>query len=220
MPAYKDKKTGLFYVQFYYRDARGAKWNKTKKGFQTELEALLWEKNFKALKALGRENVGDEEIRTLARNLTEEQAGAFLEESAGSPPGLPTPRRRYGRQSMDRIARASTDERRLVFEAAAQRMALAPAVVEKDFWVCYTLDCLFHRSGFAESMVFKGGTSPSKAFGLIERFSEDIDLILDWRLLGYGEDEPWEPRSNSAQERFKADSIERTNAFLVTACSR
>lgn len=118
---------------------------------------------------------------------------------------------------MDRIARASTDERRLVFEAAAQRMALAPAVVEKDFWVCYTLDHLFHRSGFAESMVFKGGTSLSKAFGLIERFSEDIDLILDWRLLGYGEDEPWEPRSNSAQERFKADSIERTNAFLADA---
>ena len=116
---------------------------------------------------------------------------------------------------MDRIARASIDERRLVFEAAAQRMALAPAVVEKDFWVCYTLDHLFHRSGFAESMVFKGGTSLSKAFGLIERFSEDIDLILDWRLLGYGENEPWEPRSNSAQERFRADSIERTNAFLA-----
>lgn len=118
---------------------------------------------------------------------------------------------------MDRIARASTGERRLVFEAAAQRMALAPAVVEKDFWVCYTLDHLFHRSGFAESMVFKGGTSLSKVFGLIEHFSEDIDLILDWRLLGYGEDEPWEPRSNSAQERFKADSIERTNAFLADA---
>lgn len=50
MPAYKDKKTGLFYVQFYYRDARGARRHKTKKGFQTELEALLWEKNFKALK--------------------------------------------------------------------------------------------------------------------------------------------------------------------------
>lgn len=121
---------------------------------------------------------------------------------------------------MDRIARASTDERRLVFEAAAQRMALAPAVVEKDFWVCYTLDHLFHRSDFAESIVFKGGTSLSKAFGLIERFSEDIDLILDRRLLGYGEDEPWEPRSNSAQERFKADSIERTKRSWPTPPSR
>ena len=107
---------------------------------------------------------------------------------------------------MDRIARASTGERRLVFEAAAQRMALAPAVVEKDFWVCYTLDHLFHRSGFAESMVFKGGTSLSKAFGLIERFSEDIDLILDWRLLGYGEDEPCagavQGRQHRARERL------------------
>ena len=52
MPAYKDKKTGLFYVQFYYRDARGAKRHKTKKGFQTELEALLWEKNFKVLASI------------------------------------------------------------------------------------------------------------------------------------------------------------------------
>lgn len=116
---------------------------------------------------------------------------------------------------MDRIARASADERRLVFEATAQRMALAPAIVEKDFWVCYTLDHLFHKSGFGGSMVFKGGTSLSKAFGLIERFSEDIDLILDWRVLGYSAGEPWEPRSNSAQERFKTDSIERTNTFLA-----
>lgn len=116
---------------------------------------------------------------------------------------------------MDRIARASADERRLVIEATAQRMALAPAIVEKDFWVCYTLDHLFHKSGFGGSMVFKGGTSLSKAFGLIERFSEDIDLILDWRVLGYSAGEPWEPRSNSAQERFKTDSIERTNTFLA-----
>ncbi len=117
---------------------------------------------------------------------------------------------------MDRIARASADERRLVFEAQAQKMALAPAVVEKDFWVCYTLDHLFHKSGFADSMVFKGGTSLSKAFDLIERFSEDIDLILDWRLLGYGVDEPWEDRSNSKQEKFKAETIERTNDFLAS----
>ena len=119
---------------------------------------------------------------------------------------------------MDRVARASTGERRLVFEAAARRMALAPAVVEKDFWSVIHLGPPFpQKSGFAESMVFKGGTSLSKAFGLIERFSEDIDLILDWRLLGYGEDEPWAPRSNSAQERFQADSIERTNAALADA---
>lgn len=116
---------------------------------------------------------------------------------------------------MERLARASADERRLVFEAAARSMALSPAVVEKDFWVCFALDCLFHRSPFADAVVFKGGTSLSKAFGLIERFSEDIDLILDWRVLGYGVDEPWEPRSNSAQERFKKDAADRTERYLA-----
>ena len=116
---------------------------------------------------------------------------------------------------MDRIARASSNERRLVFDATAQQMALAPAVIEKDFWVCYTLDQLFHKSDFGNSMVFKGGTSLSKSFGLIERFSEDIDLILDWRLLDYGINEPWEERSNSGQEKFKAETISRTNEFLA-----
>ena len=60
----------------------------------------------------------------------------------------------------------------------------------------------------------KGGTSLSKAFHLIQRFSEDVDLILDWRALGYGRDEPWDPRSNSAQERFKAEASRRTREYL------
>ena len=116
---------------------------------------------------------------------------------------------------MDRIARADADERRRVFELAARRLALIPAVVEKDFWVCYTLRHLFHASRFGSSIVFKGGTSLSKAFGLIQRFSEDIDLILDWRLLGYGLNEPWEERSKTKQDKFKTDCIERTNAYLA-----
>lgn len=149
MPAYKDKKTGLFYVQFYYRDARGAKRHKTKKGFQTELEALLWEKSFKVLKGSDARTWATRKSGRSRATSRKSRPARSWKSRRGSPPGLPTPRRGYGRQSMDRIARASTDERRLVFEAAAQRMALAPAVVEKDFWVCYTLDCLFHRSGFA-----------------------------------------------------------------------
>lgn len=106
-------------------------------------------------------------------------------------------------------------DRGVLVDRAAADMGMAPAIVEKDLWVCYTLDLLFHRFEYSGGIVFKGGTSLSKCFGLIQRFSEDIDLILDWRLLGYSEDEPWEPRSNSAQERFKADSIARTEAFLA-----
>jgi hypothetical protein len=61
-----------------------------------------------------------------------------------------------------------------------------PAIVEKDFWVCWILKHLFAEPILKDQMVFKGGTSLSKVFGLIDSFSEDIDLILDWRLLGYG----------------------------------
>jgi len=76
------------------------------------------------------------------------------------------------------------------------------------------LDYLFHRSNWKDSLAFKGGTSLSKAFALIERFSEDIDLILDWRALGYGIDEPWEQRSKTGQERFNREAGERTIAYL------
>ena len=83
------------------------------------------------------------------------------------------------------------DDRAALVELGAAETGLPEAIVEKDLWVCYLLDYLFHRSEFKESLIFKGGTSLSKAYGLIERFSEDIDLILDWRLIGYGIDEPW-----------------------------
>src|SRR6202050_1331111 len=69
------------------------------------------------------------------------------------------------------------DERRVYFEQAAIRQNVSPVVLEKDFWVCWLLGILFN-SEFAGSLVFKGGTSLSKVFGIIERFSEDIDLSL------------------------------------------
>lgn len=69
------------------------------------------------------------------------------------------------------------DDCRLYIEQAAVRRNVSPILLEKDFWVCWLLGVLFH-SEFAGSLVFKGGTSLSKVFGVIERFSEDIDLSL------------------------------------------
>ena len=85
---------------------------------------------------------------------------------------------------MRNVARLPPDDRRALFRNTADKMGLNDAIVEKDFWVCFTLDHLFHRSPWKDSIAFKGGTSLSKAFQLISRFSEDIDLILDWRVLG------------------------------------
>jgi hypothetical protein len=71
----------------------------------------------------------------------------------------------------------SADQRRPYIEQAAVRRNVSPVVLEKDFWVCWLLGILF-ESEFATSLVFKGGTSLSKVFGVIDRFSEDIDLSL------------------------------------------
>ncbi len=116
---------------------------------------------------------------------------------------------------MRNIARLSDNDRRELFRNTADKMGLNDAIVEKDFWVCFTLDYLFHRSPWKESITFKGGTSLSKAFHLISRFSEDIDLILDWRVLGYGKDEPWEKRSNTKQDAFNKEANARAEVFLA-----
>ncbi len=76
------------------------------------------------------------------------------------------------------------------------------------------LDYLFHHSEWKDHIAFKGGTSLSKAYGLIERFSEDIDLILDWRVLGYVINEPWEERSNTKQDIFNKEANTRAEVFL------
>lgn len=103
---------------------------------------------------------------------------------------------------MIEIARLPADDRRELFHNTAAKTGLHDAIVEKDFWVCLTLGYLFHRCPWKKTVTFKGGTSLSKGYHLISRFSEDIDLILDWRVLGYGVNEPWEKRSNTKQDAF------------------
>ena len=116
---------------------------------------------------------------------------------------------------MRRIANLLAVEREALFRNTAEKMGLAEAVVEKDFWVCWTLDYLFRDSPWREQLAFKGGTSLSKCFDLTQRFSEDIDLILDWRLVGCGKDEPWAERSRTRQDRFNKEINERTEVFLA-----
>ena len=77
------------------------------------------------------------------------------------------------------VIRAPDAERRDLFLGAAARLGTAVQNVEKDFWVCWTLDALFNGlPAGGPRLLFKGGTSLSKAFGLISRFSEDIDITV------------------------------------------
>jgi hypothetical protein len=82
-------------------------------------------------------------------------------------------------QNFNTVIQANDEDRRDLFLATAARMGTPVQNVEKDFWVCWVLDALFN--GLPEGsprLLFKGGTSLSKAFGLIARFSEDIDITV------------------------------------------
>ena len=77
------------------------------------------------------------------------------------------------------IIRAPARDRLDLFLSTANRLGTPIGNVEKDFWVCWTLDALYHRlPADRPRLLFKGGTSLSKAYGLIERFSEDIDVTV------------------------------------------
>ena len=86
---------------------------------------------------------------------------------------------------MDRFVRLSDDERRRYFVQTAEQMGLAPQIIEKDFWVCWILRELFALPNIGSMLIFKGGTSLSKAYRLIERFSEDVDVSMDRAGLGF-----------------------------------
>lgn len=78
------------------------------------------------------------------------------------------------------------EQQQRVLQQVSTNTGLPTYVIEKDWWVCVTLRSIF-QSQYSDSIIFKGGTSLSKAYQLIERFSEDIDLIIDRHLLGFDE---------------------------------
>jgi hypothetical protein len=77
------------------------------------------------------------------------------------------------------------NERAELFAETAARKGLSDAIVEKDFWVCWILKQLFSIEALSGRLLFKGGTSLSKIFHAINRFSEDIDLAVDYAALGF-----------------------------------
>ncbi len=77
------------------------------------------------------------------------------------------------------------DERKKqVYEQVGAIEGLPPIAIEKDFWVTFVLQAVFEQE-FAEHVVFKGGTSLSKGWNLIQRFSEDVDLAMDREAFGF-----------------------------------
>lgn len=103
---------------------------------------------------------------------------------------------------MRELLSLSSDDQRLAIEQTAARKGWTASSVEKDFWVCWTLEQVFALPDLRGHLTFKGGTSLSKAWGLIDRFSEDIDVTVRREALGFsGERSP--ERAPSLKQRSK-----------------
>ena len=112
------------------------------------------------------------------------------------------------------------EERDLYLREAAVRLNLPVVIVEKDFWVCWTLRELFSLPDVGAALTFKGGTSLSKVWGLINRFSEDIDLTIDRAFLGFGSDRnpeaaPSTKQRNNRLKELKAACQEYVGQILL-----
>ena len=99
---------------------------------------------------------------------------------------------------MDAFLQMSINERRLLCEQAEANLGLRAGSIEKDYWVCWTLRELTNLAEWGEHLTFKGGTSLSKAWKLIDRFSEDIDVVIERAYVGFGGEE----LSNNQRKRL------------------
>lgn len=113
---------------------------------------------------------------------------------------------------MKNFAQLPADQRLAYFEQAAELMGIPAVAVEKDFWVVWMLERLFSSDFIGPKILFKGGTSLAKVFGLIDRFSEDIDLILDWNEVV--PEDPMAERSKTKQDCFNKDVPVLSRAYI------
>jgi hypothetical protein len=115
---------------------------------------------------------------------------------------------------MNRIATADSSTRGSGFQQAAARLNLQAAIVEKDFWVCWMLGLLFGPDGWGEALVFKGGTALSKVFGVLRRFSEDLDLSVSPQVLGIEESLVKEAGSRRQRDRWMEEMEKKCCAWV------
>lgn len=109
-------------------------------------------------------------------------------------------------------------DQRDILQAAAAELGRQAAVLEKDIWICWVLQALFSMPD-AHPMAFKGGTSLSKVYGVIDRFSEDVDITLDYRHFESGFN-PFDAGSSNTQikkfsERLKGYVKEYAHSTII-----
>ena len=110
---------------------------------------------------------------------------------------------------MENFVNDAPEFRDEAFQETAAQLGMSKAIVEKDFWVCWSLKQLFALPSFGEQLIFKGGTSLSKAYDVIHRFSEDVDLSIDREQLGFtGDRDPEDPNLSGNKQKKLLEELE------------
>ena len=111
---------------------------------------------------------------------------------------------------MDNFIKQNKEEFLIILNESSERMGLSPNIIEKDLWVCWVLKCLYSIPEIAPYIIFKGGTSLSKAYNLIDRFSEDCDITINKKILGLLKDPKEENISNK-------EIVRRVDGIILAA---
>jgi hypothetical protein len=122
---------------------------------------------------------------------------------------------------LERFTSLSVEDRREALAVAGGRLRRPLHLLEKDVWVVWTIQTLFQAS-FAAHLAFKGGTSLSKAYGIIRRFSEDVDLTYDIRALApdlVGSADDPIPPTRSQQKKWTDEIRVRLPAWIERSVS-
>jgi hypothetical protein len=120
---------------------------------------------------------------------------------------------------LERFTSLAAEDRREALAVAAGRLRRPVHLLEKDIWVVWTIQTLF-QAPFARHLAFKGGTSLSKAYGIIRRFSEDVDITYDIRALApdlAGDASEPIPPTRSQQKKWTDEIRGRLPAWIAKA---
>jgi hypothetical protein len=110
---------------------------------------------------------------------------------------------------MDEILSETNVVKKQIYQEAAARSSdiKSPVIIEKDFWVCWALEQIFKIPEINSHITFKGGTSLSKCYNIINRFSEDCDLTLSKEFIGITEDAGALSQKGSNQRKKSLENL-------------
>ncbi len=109
----------------------------------------------------------------------------------------------------------SERERNAIISIVADKIGVRPDMIEKDYWVSWCLNQIFSDEKLSAIFLFKGGTSLSKSYRIINRFSEDIDLLLDLHEVAGATEDFEKERTKNAINKFKKEIIRNTEKYIA-----